>query len=173
MSKKRRMPERGTSSTRRARNARRERRALRFRLGVQDRRIGGERLLGRSSGWSSVRLRLGRPKPLAEAPCMRASSARPGWALSDRRSGAGRRADGPPGCSGRDRLVRTGQPKHRQLAPRRPDHLQADRDRPRPAGYIPEGRPCLPAGCRRQRHGHGSVPSWHPENGRWGWSACR
>ncbi len=77
-------------------NAGGERRALRFRFGVQDRGIGGETgaVAARRGGHRCV-LRFGRPSPWRRLLACGASSARLGWAWSDRRSGAARRAPRP------------------------------------------------------------------------------
>ena len=117
----------------------RERRALRFGFGVEDGRVGGES--GGPGGRSHrcvlrlVRsgLRAGRRR-FAVRPLDRAGRGR---VVGQGQLGG---LQGPPGCSGRDPFVRTGQTKHREFAPRRPDDLEADRKTVRKAGRDRDSR---------------------------------
>src|ERR1035437_4219274 len=115
MSKKRRMPERGTSSTRRART----RVESGGRKGSDSEfRIEGSvarRLLPGPVVWVLIGVSSGLAAPAG------GGSAR-GALYPLGRAGRGRivgqvqlgGVEGPPGCSGRDRFVRTGQAKHTQ-----------------------------------------------------------
>src|SRR5664280_1568940 len=147
MSKKRRMPDRGTSSTRRARTRVESGgrsgsdSELRIEGSVVSRLLPGwvvGVVIGVSSGLAGTR---GGRALEALLPLDRAGRV---WIVGQLQLGG---LEVPPGCSGRDRFVRAGQTEHRKLAHGAPMIWRpTGRPSDRPAGIDIPGRPAMLTG---------------------------